>query len=466
MSLCTESAPVIQSNAVESSGYSPDAEVVTRLLLMGTSDSLSDTRSAAEGILAGVADPCTDATFAGALTALAFAAWDGGRVTDAMGLAQAAIRRGARGPELSWHAPHLALAAMKTAIGEYDDAAALIQQRRHCASGTDATWGAVYAAFLARVRLAEGCVNEAARLAAAVLAATESTPNGCCQSLSRSVLAEVELARGRPDEAGRLIEGRDAGNPECAPWLCWATNTWTAGRIAAVQRGPVYAMAVVRPLFDDRSRLRRLLLERPSSAGWLVRIALEAGERASAQGIVAAASHLFAENAGLASVHATAMHASGLLESDGAALENAAELHVHPWARASALEDAAIVLADSGHRDRALELLQRALDQLWAIGAPVDATRVSSRLNDLTSRRRQRGYTNWTVAGWSGLTDTERQIATVVAEGLSNRAVAARVFLSPHTVDFHLRQIFRKLDVKSRVQLTRIIADRQNHAIP
>jgi DNA-binding CsgD family transcriptional regulator len=225
-------------------------------------------------------------------------------------------------------------------------------------------------------------------------------------------------------------------------------------------------MAVVRPLFDDRSRLRRLLLERPSSAGWLVRLALEAGERASAQRIVAAASDLSAENVGLASVRATAMHASGLLEGDAAALENAAELHVHPWARAWACEDAAIVLADTGHKDRALLLLQHALDRFSAIGAPVDVCRVSSRLNDLRSRRRQRGYTNWAVAGWSGLTDTERQIATVVAEGLSNRAVAARVFLSPHTVDFHLRQIFRKLDVKSRVQLTRLIADRQNHAIP
>ena len=160
------------------------------------------------------------------------------------------------------------------------------------------------------------------------------------------------------------------------------------------------------------------------------------------------------------------MHASGLLEGDAAALENAAELHLHPWARASALEDAAIMLSDRGHKDRALQLLQQALDQCSAIGAVVDVTRVSSRLNELTSRRRQRGYTNWTVAGWSGLTDTERQIAIVVAEGLSNRAVAERVFLSPHTVDFHLRQIFRKLDVKSRVQLTRLIADRQNHAIP
>jgi len=42
--------------------------------------------------------------------------------------------------------------------------------------------------------------------------------------------------------------------------------------------------------------------------------------------------------------------------------------------------------------------------------------------------------------GGAGLTNTERRIADLVAEGLSNRQVACRVFLSPHTVAFHLRQ--------------------------
>jgi DNA-binding CsgD family transcriptional regulator len=253
---------------------------------------------------------------------------------------------------------------------------------------------------------------------------------------------------------------------DCAPWLCSATNIWTEGRIAAVQDGPAHAIAVMWPLYEDPSRVRRLLLERPAAAGSLIRTALEAGDRANAHRIVAAASHLHAANAGLASVEATVLHAGGLFDGDAAALEIAAALHVHPWARACALEDAAIVHADGGRRESAVELLRGALDEFTTIGAPVDAKRISARLNDMASRRRQRGYTNWSVAGWSGLTDTERQIATVVAEGLSNRAVAARVHLSPHTVDFHLRQIFRKLDVRSRVHLTRLVLDRQNHAIP
>jgi DNA-binding NarL/FixJ family response regulator len=48
-----------------------------------------------------------------------------------------------------------------------------------------------------------------------------------------------------------------------------------------------------------------------------------------------------------------------------------------------------------------------------------------------------------------------------VAEGLSNRQAANRVFLSTHTVAFHLRHIFWKLGITSRVQLARIAAEQE-----
>ncbi len=61
--------------------------------------------------------------------------------------------------------------------------------------------------------------------------------------------------------------------------------------------------------------------------------------------------------------------------------------------------------------------------------------------------------------GWRSLTDTERRIAELVSQGLSNREVASQVFLSAHTVAFHLRHIFWKLDVGSRVQLARLVTE-------
>jgi transcriptional regulator of acetoin/glycerol metabolism len=58
---------------------------------------------------------------------------------------------------------------------------------------------------------------------------------------------------------------------------------------------------------------------------------------------------------------------------------------------------------------------------------------------------------------WASLTPTERSVAELIAEGATNREAAARMYLSRHTIDFHLRQIFRKLGVASRVELTRLV---------
>jgi DNA-binding CsgD family transcriptional regulator len=62
--------------------------------------------------------------------------------------------------------------------------------------------------------------------------------------------------------------------------------------------------------------------------------------------------------------------------------------------------------------------------------------------------------------GWESLTDTERRVVALVADGLTNREVATRMFLSHHTVDFHLRRIYRKLEIGSRVHLARVVLAR------
>ena len=63
--------------------------------------------------------------------------------------------------------------------------------------------------------------------------------------------------------------------------------------------------------------------------------------------------------------------------------------------------------------------------------------------------------------GWASLTETDRRIADLVAEGLKNREVAETIFVSRHTVDTHLRHIFLKLDIGSRVQLARLVVERE-----
>jgi len=54
---------------------------------------------------------------------------------------------------------------------------------------------------------------------------------------------------------------------------------------------------------------------------------------------------------------------------------------------------------------------------------------------------------------WSTLTAREAAIAALVGQGLTNRQIGSRLYISPHTVNYHLRQIFRKLSIDSRVLL-------------
>jgi DNA-binding CsgD family transcriptional regulator len=68
--------------------------------------------------------------------------------------------------------------------------------------------------------------------------------------------------------------------------------------------------------------------------------------------------------------------------------------------------------------------------------------------------------------GWASLTSSERSVAEIIAEGATNREAAARLFLSRHTIDFHLRQIFRKLGISSRVALTRLVVQHSSASRP
>jgi len=74
--------------------------------------------------------------------------------------------------------------------------------------------------------------------------------------------------------------------------------------------------------------------------------------------------------------------------------------------------------------------------------------------------RRRIPSSDRTGTGWEALTDAELRVVQLAADGKTNREIATRLFVSPHTVNTHLRHVFDKLDIKSRVDLSRIAESR------
>ena len=112
-------------------------------------------------------------------------------------------------------------------------------------------------------------------------------------------------------------------------------------------------------------------------------------------------------------------------------------------------------------RRDAREQLRTAHEMFTAMGAEAFAERARIELLATGERARPR-----TAEAAEELTPQEAQIARLVSQGDSNRDIAAQLFLSPSTVDYHLRKVFRKTGVASRTQLARAMTRSVNPRDP
>ena len=107
-------------------------------------------------------------------------------------------------------------------------------------------------------------------------------------------------------------------------------------------------------------------------------------------------------------------------------------------------------------RREARATLEKALALFEQIGAALWAERARGELRRISGRAPTTG----------ALTPAEERVAALVAEGKTNREVAAALFVSDRTVEGHLSRIFGKLGVRHRAELARALTSGQSQGIP
>jgi DNA-binding CsgD family transcriptional regulator len=277
---------------------------------------------------------------------------------------------------------------------------------------------------------------------------------------ARLVEMAIELLEGDLVAADRILAAIKVEPPAGRALLGPQIHLYLEARVREAEGGPGLVADLLEPVFEDPAAYRRILSDLPSSAPWLVRVALANGRMDAATAVVSATSWLVSANPGLATAIASAGQSDGLLRADPEALAGAAAQHVQPWARASAEEDAAGAWLPTDPA-RSLDHLKRALRLYSQIGSQRDAARIRSRMRKIGVHPAQRGVPGSGMTGWDSLSAAELRVARTVGGGLTNAEAARQLTLSPHTVDFHLRSVFDKLGITSRAALVRIAVKRE-----
>ena len=125
-------------------------------------------------------------------------------------------------------------------------------------------------------------------------------------------------------------------------------------------------------------------------------------------------------------------------------------------------------LAEAGERERAtaeFTSAARMFEECGALPRRDAADRELGKLGRRVHRRTRRGKADGT--GVETLTERELEVARLVVDRKTNAEIAAELFLSPKTVETHIRHLFQKLEVSSRVEVARVVerADRESREL-
>jgi DNA-binding CsgD family transcriptional regulator len=168
-------------------------------------------------------------------------------------------------------------------------------------------------------------------------------------------------------------------------------------------------------------------------------------------------------NPGVASFEGVALQVRGILTRDLDLLAQAADVlsrSPRPLLQASGYEDFGRALLSSGNRSEAVASLDRALEIYRRLGANGPGAALRQEMAAAGVRRKiLPGYEEKPRSGWDALTPTEIKVAHLIGSGHTNKQTADELSVSANTVGTHVRSVFAKLGVRSRVQLANLMRD-------
>jgi DNA-binding CsgD family transcriptional regulator/tetratricopeptide (TPR) repeat protein len=440
-------------------GQQRDEVLVAYLQSLSALGERAKARRMAEDILAEFGEH-GEAALAGALSVLANICWEEGRLDQGLHLASEAVRRTSRiSPDARHFQPLLGYAARLIDVRQLRQADAVI---RAAADQTGALHPNVSEAIppilRARADLAMGRIDSARTEAELALTIADRLDTRSYTAVARSILSIIALRKGDLRTAGAHLRKRPLTAHHSVSYAR-AETALAHAQFVEAEAGPQTAMGILGGVFAELPATRHVIIGDPTASVWLARTALAAGDTELAVDVADIADELARENPRFEVITAAAAHCRGVVTGDPVRLAHAVAIHPDPWARASAAEDLGMVLATTTDAGEAVEHFDQALGGYGSTGAERDLARVRRRLRRLGIRRRHWVSAERPISGWASLTETEVTTSALVAQGMTNQQVAGQMYITASTVAFHLRQIFRKLSISSRVELARRFAE-------
>jgi DNA-binding CsgD family transcriptional regulator len=323
----------------------------------------------------------------------------------------------------------------------------------------------IWSMLRCRLLLYQGRLADARAEADAVLQMSDELGEGARGYVNRIALYTLATVATHTGDPTALREGRRAAlsllSNQDSP-TSMRTGAWILARLDAVEgetkRSDSLTAHTLDPLTDGP--LRASDPRQHSDGPVLIHMLLDNDKAADAADVAHSLEDALERSPDFPFLSATVAHASALVQRDAALAETAASLYdgcPQPLVRALALEDAGALLPPNRATD-AVNHLDAALDIYTSAGAERDAARVRGLLRTRGVRRSSPNARS--SSRWPELSESEMAVVELVARGGTNREVADQLYLSPHTINAHLRHVFAKLGIRSRIELARLAVER------